>query len=170
MSKILFSEEQKQKTPWIWMVIFPIICLYMYIMFSKKADSNFIGSEDFDGYIILCSVFFVMMVGLTTLFYKMKLTTIIKPDGIHIKFPPMQKKERFISRKEITRYEIIEFNRISRMRGHRIKGRLRKTGKVYTISGKYGLIIHLTNQKKILIDTNRKEAVKSAMHKLMKED
>ncbi len=74
MTKLLFKEEQKHSTPWVWMVIFPIICLYMYFMFNARSDTNIIEGDDFVGYIILCAVFFIMMVGLTVLFYKMKLT------------------------------------------------------------------------------------------------
>lgn len=169
MTKLLFKEKQKQKTPWIWMVIFPIVCLYIHFMFSKRADSYFIGGDDFVGYIIICAVFFVMMVGLTILFYNMKLTTYINNNGIHILFPPLQKKKRFIARSEIKRYEIIEYYRKSRMKGNSLKSKLKRTGKAYTLAGKFGLVIYLNNGKKVLIDTHRKEAVRLAMKKLMNQ-
>lgn len=167
MTKLLFKEEQKQRTPWIWMVIFPIVCLYIHFMFSKRADSYFTGGDDFVGYIIICAVLFVMMVGLTILFYKMKLTTLINNDGIHILFPPLQKKKRFIARSEIRRYEILEYYRKSKMKGYSLKSKLKQTGKAYTLAGKYGLVVYLTTDKKVLIDTHRREAIKSAMEKLV---
>jgi len=56
------------------------------------------------------------------------------------------------------------------MDGYKLKSKYRQTGKAYTISGDYGLVIFLTNEKKVLIDTNRKEAVKSAMNRMMNQE
>ncbi len=56
------------------------------------------------------------------------------------------------------------------MKGYSLKSKLRQTGKAYTISGDYGLVIYLTNEKKVLIDTKRKEAVKSAMDRMMNQE
>lgn len=170
MSKSIFNEEQKHSHPWVWLVIFPLICLYIYFMFNARSDTSTIEGDDFVGYVIICAVLFVMMVGLTVLFYNMKLTTSIKRDGIHIFFPPQLKKKRFIARAEISRYEIIEYYRISRMKGYSLKSKLKKTAKAYTLAGKYGLVIYLTNRKKVLIDTHRKEAVRFAMNKLMNQE
>lgn len=170
MSKSLFKEEQKHTTPWIWMIIIPVVCLYIYFMFTKKADSSFIEGDDLVGYIIICIVLFAMMLGLTVLFYKMKLTTLINNDGIYILFPPHKKKDLFIAKTEISKYKIIDYNSISRMKGYSLKSKLKRTTKAYTLIGKHGLVIYLSNGKKVLIDTNRKEAVRLAMNKLMNKE
>lgn len=169
MSKALFSEEQKHSHPWVWLVMFPAISLLIYfiVFFNEDGKINLADQGDRTGVIIMGVVFFVMMVGLTTLFYKMKLTTIINTDGIYIKFPPIIDKERFISKAEICRYELIEYKNKRGRRKSRIKTRLQKSGKSYTLSAKTGLLIHLTNEKKVLVDTDRRQAIKSAMEKMM---
>jgi len=167
MAKSLFKEEQKHSTPWVWMVIFPVISLYMYFMFDLRSDTNILEGDDLVGFVILFAVLFVMMIGLTVLFYKMKLTTLINNDGIHIHFSPFKKKDHFIAKSEIHSYEIIEYFRKSKLKGYSLKSKLKRTGKAYTISGKYGLVIYPTNGKKILIDTHYQERVRIAMNKLM---
>ncbi|MEZ5084248.1 MAG: hypothetical protein R2750_12505 [Bacteroidales bacterium] len=168
MSKALFSEEQKHSHPWVWLIIFPVISLIIYfvIYFNEDGKINLADKGDRTGIIIIGTVFFVLMVGLTTLFYKMKLTTIISTEGIYIKFPPIV-KERFISKADICRYELIEYKNKRGRRKSGIKSRLQKSGKSYTVSAKTGLLMHLTNEKKVLVDTDRRQAIKSAMEKML---
>lgn len=169
MSKSMFIEHQKFNHPWAWLVIFPAISLVIYfvIFFNEDGNINLADQDDRTGIIIMGVIFFVMMVGLTVLFYSMKLTTRITDVGVYIKFLPQMPKERLISKAEISRFELIEYKN---KRGHRksgIKTRLQKSGKSYTLSAKNGLLLHLTNGKKILVDTDRKHALKSAMEKMM---
>ncbi len=112
---------------------------------------------------------FIMMVGLTILFYKMRLLTQVKPDGIYIKYPPFVNKERMISKAEISSFEIRKYNARREYKGHGVKrGRsIKNAGMAYTVSGNMGLQIYLKNGKKILIGTQRKEAFKHAMEKMM---
>ena len=169
MSKALFSEKQKHSHPWVWLVIFPAMSLLIYfiVFFNENNKINMADQGDRTGFIIMGVVFFIMMVGLTALFYKMKLITRITVDGVYIKFPPQLAKERFISKAEISRYELIEYKNKRGRRKSGIKSRLQKSGKSYTVSAKTGLMLHFTNGKKVLIDTHRRQAIKSAMEKMM---
>ena len=123
--------------------------------------------DDIIGMIVLGIIMFVMMVGLTILFYKMKLITKISPDGLYYTYPPMVSKEKFISKAEISKYEIRKYNPNMEYSGHGVKKGRRKSGKAYTVSGRIGLQLYLTDGQKILIGTKRKEAMKYAMNKMM---
>ena len=164
-SKILFKEEQKSSTPWIFLVIFPVLA--MVIFFAKYNEWEAGENDNILGLAILGVIMFIMMVGLTILFYSMKLTTQIKSSGISIKYYPLMSKERFYSKAEIEKYEIRKFNPKREYGGHGAKRGKRKSGKAYTVSGRLGLQLFFSNGEKVLIGTKRKEAIKYAMEKMM---
>ncbi len=173
MTRTLFKEEQKFSTPWIFLVIFPVLA--MVIFFAKYNDweeGSFDISEKDDilGLAILGGIMFIMMVGLTILFYSMKLTTQIKSDGISIKYYPLMSKERFYSKATIKKFEIRKFNPNREYGGHGAKRGKRKSGRSYTVGGRLGLQLYLSSGDKVLIGTKRKEAIKYAMEKMMNNE
>ena len=172
-SKILFKEEQKFSTPWIFLVIFPVLAVVIFFAkYNEWEEGSFDASEKNDilGLAILGVAFFIMMGGLTILFYSMKLITQIKADGIYIKYPPIISKERFYSKAEISKYEIRRYHPNREYSGHGVKRGRRKSGRAYTVSGRLGLQLYLTEGQKVLIGTHRKEAIKYAMEKMMSND
>ncbi len=173
MTKILFKEEQKFSTPWIFLVIFPTLALLVYLLKYNEWKGGAIDvseKDDILGLIIFGVALFIMMVGLTILFYKMKLITRIKPDGIYFRYPPIINKEKFISKTEISSFEIRKYHPSREYSGHGVKRGKRKSGRAYTVSGRIGLQLYMTSGQKILIGTHRKEAIKSAMAKMMSND
>ncbi len=173
MKKLLFKEEQEFSRPWIWLVLFPVLGLIIFIANIKGGEGEISDPDEMTdalGFIIMGIIFFVMMVGLTVLFYKMQLTTEIRYDGIYYKYLPFFKKERFVSKEEIREYEIRKYNPKREYRGHGVKRRRRKPGKAYTVSGRIGLQLYLNDSREILIGTHRKEAIKYAMEKMMNND
>jgi len=172
-SKTLFNEEQKMSTPWIFLVIFPTLAALIFLLKYNEWKGGSIDvseKDDILGLIIIGVALFIMMVGLTILFYKMKLITKITPDGIYFRYPPIINKERFISKTEIDKYEIRKYFPKKDYGGHGVKRGKRKTGKAYTVSGHIGLQLYLTSGQKVLIGTHRKEAIKYTMDKMMGND
>ncbi|MBN2175451.1 MAG: hypothetical protein JW731_15070 [Bacteroidales bacterium] len=173
MNKILFKEEQKQKYPWIWMILFPLMGLLLYF-FSWKENDGILNPQKEDdalGLIIVGISLFVMMVVLTLLFYKMHLKLEIKTDGIHFKYPPFINKEKFIPKETIDRYVVRKYNPNREYGGHGVKKRLIKNmGRAYTVYGKTGLQLYLKNGEKVLIGTQRKEPILHAMDKMINTD
>ena len=104
MSKQLFKEEQKFSTPWIFVVIFPALALLVYLLKYNEWKGGAIDvseKDDILGLIILGVALFIMMVGLTILFYKMKLITQIKPNGIYFRYNDEQTIRKY-SKKRIS--------------------------------------------------------------------
>lgn len=173
MSKLLYSEEQNYSTPWIWLVIFPAIGTLVFLLKFDEIGSDFTspeGKDDILGFIILAGVMFVLMLGLTLLFYKMKLITQIRSNGIYFRYFPFMKKERLIAKVEISKYEVRIFKPGKEFGGHGVRKGKGISGKSYTVSGRLGLQLHLTNGHKILIGTKRKEAIQYAIDKMMNKD
>ena len=73
----------------------------------------------------------------------------------------------------IEKYEVRKYNAFREYGGYGIKGRkpgrrFRGKGYAYNISGNTGLQLYLKDGKKVLIGTQRGEAIKYAMDKMMK--
>ncbi|MCF8369764.1 MAG: hypothetical protein K9G76_12060 [Bacteroidales bacterium] len=170
MKNPIFTEEQKYSHPWIWMVIFPILATLIFLLQINETENKSLSELDQDallGLIIMSCIFFVMMLGLTVLFYKMKLSTRITQDAIYFKYPPIVVKEKKITKNEIKSYEVRKFQPGKEYGGHGVKKGRRKVGRGYTVGGRIGLQLYLKSGEKILIGTRRKEAIRYAMEKMM---
>lgn len=102
------------------------------------------------------------------MFFKMRLTTEIKSDGIYFRYPPLIQKMQRIIKDDIERFEIINYKPVAEYGGWGIKSRPGK--KAYTVSGNIALQIYLKNGRKILIGTQGKQAVEFVMKKLMQTE
>ncbi|RLD91188.1 MAG: hypothetical protein DRJ09_01945 [Bacteroidetes bacterium] len=93
------------------------------------------------------------------------MSKVIKKDGIHLKFKPIYIKERVIKRETIERFKVRKYKPVLDYGGWGIKQGSK--GRAINISGNIGLQLWLKNEKKLLIGTQRPEAIQRAMNKMM---
>lgn len=118
------------------------------------------------GLLVFILVFdLIMMLGIIWLFLKMSLQVEIKQDGIHYRFLPLQNKWKQIRDDEIESFEVRTYRPVSEFGGWGIKGSSRK--KAYNVSGNIGLELVLKNGRKVLFGTQKSQAIKYAMEKMM---
>lgn len=100
----------------------------------------------------------------TSIVFMFKLNTRIDELGIHYRFFPFHRKLRTISWNEISKAYIRNYDPIGEYGGWGIKaGWGRKHGTAVNVSGDIGIQLILTNGKKILIGTNKKEEAKKVI-------
>ena len=180
MTKIFFKEEQRYKQPWMWLILIPsfvaVIIIFGYGFNKQLFQGEPWGDKPMsdEGLLVVGIFLFLMMTGLTVLFYKMKLITEVREDGLYFRYPPLMMKFRIIKPDIIEKYEIRKYKPIReyggwgiKTHGHKIKRN--KFGTAYNVSGKLGLQLHLMDGKKILIGTQRGEALRHAMDKMMRD-
>lgn len=146
-----FYETQQFRQLWVWTII-------LLVMFALITPIFFgvIG-------IILSIVLVSFSFGFIFLFWKMKLITTIKEDGINIIFVPFT--NFIIPFSKIKYYKIREYRPIIEYGGWGI--RFNKSGKAYTVCGTTGLQISLLNGKEILIGTQRPDPILESLNKKM---
>jgi len=122
-------------------------------------------------------IIFVLMGGLVILFARVKLQVTIDEQGIRYRFPFYVVREKVISSEQIDRYEIRTYRPLIEYGGwgykvgtHRKLRSIRKWGSAMTIKGKTGVQLYLKDGSKLLIGTQRAEAIRRAMDKIMKEE
>jgi hypothetical protein len=173
MEKIYFKEEQKFDQWWFRLIIFlsfvPVMVifgvgLYQQLVLKKPFGNN----PTSDTALILTAVFiFFIMCATWWLTLAMKLITEVTDKGVTYRFPPLILKKRIIYKESIQSFEVRKYNPIGEYGGWGIKGSGFRRGKAYNVKGNMGLQLVLKDGKKILFGTQRTEAIKSAMDKMM---
>ena len=156
----VFIEEQKFNQPlvYIGLSISLIVVFFSLLNEWKKNIDNSFG----DNITALIGLFILVLV--IILFLALKLQTRIDETGIKYMFFPFHVSYRNIEWSNISECYIRNYNPISEFGGWGIKGSFRKnTGKAYTTKGSIGLQLTLKNDKKILIGTQKKEALKRVL-------
>lgn len=181
MSKIFFKEEQRYKQPRIiyimMVVILMMVGLFSVVINQMINESRLQPDEPTDLVpLIIVAVFSVVMVlAFLFIFLRMRLITMISDDGILIKYPPVMNKGKFISRTEIEQFEIRNYKPRHEFGGYgvRPRGRLmrrKRSGLAYTAFGNTGVQLYLSGERKILIGTQRADAIVHAINKMMGAD
>ena len=129
--KTIFYEKQQFRQVWIW-----IMLIIMLLILLIPIISGIFG-------VFLNLILFICGFCFIWLFYSMKLITKIKINGIQITFTPFT--DFIIPFNEIKKYKIREYRPILEYGGWGI--RFNTSGKAYTVSGKTGLQIEISNGK-----------------------
>ncbi len=173
-SKVFFEEEQKMNIWWLklLMIVVVIVSLgpFYYGLVKQLAFGIPWGDNPMPdaGLVIFSIIMTVIMAGVLFLVFGSKLKTEIRDDGIHFSYFPFF-KNRFIARERIDGFEIRKYSPIMEYGGYGLRYSL-SDGRVYNMSGNTGLQLYLVDGKKVLIGTQRPDAIKRAMEKLISEN
>jgi len=177
MSRTHFKEEQKLSQFRIYLILILIVSIFLVFIGIAFYEDN-LNTADNENSVksLLTAALFVLPVLILITIVKLKMWLIveIRDEGIFYKYVPIIKKFRQIPFEDIERYEIRKYHPLIEYRGWGIRDRglrkkRKKWGIAYTAKGTTGLQLYLKNSKKILIGTQRKDAIKFAMEKVMKE-
>lgn len=165
--EILFSERQRFKQLWIWVVLLGINTISLYGIYQQIILGIPYGDNPMSdtGLIITSSI----TTALTLLFILLRLDTQITPEGIYIRFFPFDSKYKHYHWNDIAKAYIRKYSPIREYGGWglRFLGLFGK-GIAYNVSGNIGLQLELTNKKKILIGTNKPADLKEVLVKIGK--
>jgi hypothetical protein len=176
VEKQYFIEEQKFNPTYVLLIMFPSWCaanivfgigLYQQLQLGKPW-----GDEPMSDSALMVMTFVInlILIGIAVLMLKTKMITEIRENGFYYRYLPFIFREKKISMEEIERYEVRQYKPIREYGGWGFRQRsrrIRRAGLAYNVKGNLGLQLYLRNGKKILFGTQRKEAIDSAMNKLM---
>jgi hypothetical protein len=146
-----------------------LLAIVIPIASELSARSWEISSQDFSRLILYGGVAVLFIVAVFIVLILSKLKTKITYDGIFITFPPLKRKSYRIEVQEIERYEIRKYRAKREYGGHGFRSRP-TSGQAYTISGNVGLQLYFKNGKKLLIGTQKRQAIEFAICKIMGEN
>jgi hypothetical protein len=170
MEKILFKEEQRFRLWWMWLILgSTLLAIVIPLANELQGQSWGTSSGDFSLLILYGSVAVLFIVAVLIVLLLSRLKTKITYDGIFITFPPLKRKSYKVKIQEIERFEIRTYGARREYGGYGFRSR-RTSGQAYTISGNTGLQLYFKNGKKLLIGTQKKQAIEFAMCKIMGEN
>ena len=166
MEKLLFKEEQRFAQWWLWLILgSALLAIVIPLANELSAQSWDTRSEGFLRLILYGSIAVLFIVAVLTVLVLSRLKTKITYDGIFITFPPLKRKSYRIKVQEIERFEIRKYRAKREYGGYGFRSR-RTSGQAYTVSGNIGLQLYLKSGKKLLIGTQKKQAIEYTMGKL----
>ena len=156
-----FSEIQRFRQWWIWLIIILSTAVFIFSIFHEfRSNSSGTFNESTAGAIIGLAGLVIAI----TLILIIKLETMIQPDGIFYRFYPIHKKFRKIAWSDLQYTYIRKYNPFLEYGGWGIRfiGLFGK-GKALNISGNTGLQLVFTNGKRLLIGTRKPDEIEKIL-------
>ncbi|MBM3404295.1 MAG: hypothetical protein FJY10_05340 [Bacteroidetes bacterium] len=173
MEKSYFKEEQRFDQLWFRLIILsawvPLIVIFGFGLYQQLVLKKPWGNHPIsDLWLILSTLFvFLIMSGATWLVFSIRLITEVTDAGLMYRFPPLINRYKTLDRHSIASFETRQYNPVREYGGWGIRAGGGKRGIAYNVKGKFGLQLHLHNGKKILFGTQRPDALKMAMERMM---
>lgn len=162
-NNILFKEKQRFKQWWLWSVLLVIdisllIATYRQLFLKESFGTNPISNFG------LCVITALLLL-FTLLFYYIRLDTLIKNDGIYIRFFPFQSRFKYFSWNDLVKSYVRHYAAIREYGGWGIRLGITGQQKALNISGNEGLQLEFTNGKKLLIGTCKADQISAVLLK-----
>ncbi len=156
--KIEFKEEQKFTQWWLWLILIGSGVLPIYGMYKQLILKEQFGDKPMSdlGLVLFC----ILIFGIITLFWLMRLRTEIDQNEIRMNFFPFTQKQ--VKWSEIKTAEVVNYGFVGGW-GIRL---WTKYGTVYNTKGNKGLAIELNNGKKFLIGTQKETELAKFLEKV----
>lgn len=162
--EILFTERQRFKQWWLWLILLGINGLLLFGVFKQV-----IGGQQFDnkpmgnaGLLIVTGLSIVF----TLLFVSFRLDTTIKKDGIYVRFFPFHLKFKHYAWDSLTKSFVRQYSPLTEYGGWGLRFGLLGKGTAYNVSGDKGLQLEFTDSKKLLIGTNKPDELTDILSKI----
>jgi len=86
--EILFSEKQKFSQWWLWLILIAVNGLILFGIFKQIIAGQRFGDKPMSNFGLVITEAFILT--LTILFVNFRLETLIKKDGVYVRFFPFQ--------------------------------------------------------------------------------
>lgn len=158
---MLFYEKQKFTQPWLWALLFLVLAPFVWGVIKQIIMGSPWGDNPMSDISLLLIT--LIPLGLIWFFRSITLETRISEEAIDMNFSPLGKTSlRWdkIEKAEVIRYGFVGY-------GYRIS---MKHGTIYNVKGNKGIQLHMANNRKILIGTQRPEELAEIVRQCMGED
>ena len=163
-NETLFTEKQKFKQWWIWLILLGTIGLVGYGVVIQIVLGGQFGDKPASNSALLLVFTFTLII--TFSFFMLRLDTIIKTDGIYVRFFPFHFSYRYYPWEHIQRLYVRPYSPLGEYGGWGLRGF--GDNRALTISGNQGLQLEMEENRKLLIGTRKPEEINEILRKIGK--
>ncbi|SFG86400.1 DUF6141 family protein [Pontibacter chinhatensis] len=157
---ILYREQQHFRQFWLWVVVLGVASIFWVGFVYQVLLGGQYGNRPVSD--VQLSILFVLVgLGLPYFFYRMSLTTEVRPGVVQVRFWPFHVKPREIPLHLVRDYEQVVYNPIGDYGGWGIRWGFK--GKAYNMSGNEGVKLYFYNRKPLLIGSQRADELFRAL-------
>lgn len=161
---ILFFEKQKFTQWWVWLILLLPTTIFILSILSEFISGFEFGYKPIDISELLVSI--LLFGCIYIFFYLLRLETVIKPDGIYVRFFPFHLRYKHYKWEVLSNIYIREYCAITEYGGWGLRSSFFGKGKAYNVNGNKGLQLEFTNGKKLLIGTQKETELKTLLVEL----
>ena len=161
-TKILFSETQKFKQWWLWILLIGINAVMFYGVYVQVIQGQPFGDKPASNTSLLIGCGISLLI--TILVLNFRLDTQVKNDGIYVRLFPLQLSFKFFPWNNLSECFVREYNPVAEYGGWGLRLGLFGKGTAYNISGNKGLQLQFNNNKKLLIGTQKPEELQQVIN------
>jgi hypothetical protein len=154
-NEILFTERQRFKQWWLWLILLGINGIFLFGIYKQVIGGQQFGDKPMSNLGLLITAGLTIL--LTILFVNFRLDTTIKKDGIYVRFFPFHLKFKHFAWEKLTKSFVRQYSPITEFGGWGLRFALFGSGRAFNVSGNKGLQLEFTDNKKLLIGTNKAE-------------
>ncbi len=163
-NKILFSEQQKFRQWWVLLIFIAINAVFLSGVYVQVILGQQFGDRPMgDGGLIITT--FVILI-LTLTFLNFRLDTIIKSDGIYVRFFPIHIRYKHYGWESLQKCYVRKYSPVTQYGGWGLRFGFFGNGNAYNVSGDDGLQLEFGTNKKLLIGTNKPEELRTVLEEL----
>ena len=164
-NKTIFHEQQQFRQSWVWVILIVQTIILWYIAIQELVFNNPVGNGNASKEMMIV-LWFGFGILFPLFFYKLKLITQVRKDGLYIKFVPIHFSFKKIQLDDLKRHYVRSYDPIGEYGGWGIKSG--KNGKVFNVSGDRGVQLEFTDRKNILIGSQKSDQLNSAIEQYLK--
>jgi hypothetical protein len=154
-NELIFFERQRFKQWWIWLILVGIDAVFLLGIFQQIIRGRPFGDNPMSNLGLIISTLLILLFNLLVL--NIRLETLIKRDGIYVRFFPIQLRFKFFSWAALEKCYVRTYSALSEFGGWGLRFG------AYNVSGEKGLQLEFTNKSKFLIGTNKPEQIIEAL-------
>jgi len=150
--QVYFVEVQQFRQWWIWLIVLAVAALQWWGAYEQLLMKRPFGDNPAPDAMLW--VFFVLFgIGLPVLFVSAKLITVVRADGIYLRFVPFHFKMLRIALSDVADFSAGQYSPLLDYGGWGI--RMGREGKAYNVSGNMGVRLELADGRKLLIGSQQ---------------
>ncbi len=161
-SPVLFEEHQQFRKLWLWGPLIGLDIFFLTVAYQHFVNHCELVNKPLSGFGLILGM--VALAAVTALFYFSKLDTIIRHEGIYVRFYPFHRKFKYFKWDQLQKCFVRHYKPIGEYGGWGL--RVGFGNNAYNVAGNKGLQLLFQSSSKLLIGTQKPQELDRVLKRL----